>query len=317
MSDHILTKTCAHEIGPWPGGQQWPHCLKCEIERLRGQLDRIVTAYDHYRGRGVLPAPGEYAAVVEAIEAARPSSEPDRMAEYNAEIEQLREDNARLKGEAFVLKTANARLRAALLRIAKCEYDGIHDTDTVMASIAQQALGLPMLLLGIPGDAAEPSVSPFDRAAILGAPRERRISMSFETQEQYEAALVFLDMADPPESLRGPQGECPTGDYEQAGTDSAYAGSGESPALPHTIEVVLCPSCAATLAVAQAKARELALKSPAEPVACTCPVPSSKPNDSHLAGCPALKSSEGCKCVTNGNFVDGSKCPIHGIPVVR
>jgi predicted amidophosphoribosyltransferase len=38
--------------------------------------------------------------------------------------------------------------------------------------------------------------SPFDHAAILGAPRERRISMSFETQEQYEAALVFLDMAD-------------------------------------------------------------------------------------------------------------------------
>jgi hypothetical protein len=35
-----LTKTCAHEIGPWPGGQQWPHCLKCEIERLRQTLER-------------------------------------------------------------------------------------------------------------------------------------------------------------------------------------------------------------------------------------------------------------------------------------
>jgi hypothetical protein len=26
---------CKHEIGPWPSGQQWPLCLKCEIEDLR------------------------------------------------------------------------------------------------------------------------------------------------------------------------------------------------------------------------------------------------------------------------------------------
>jgi hypothetical protein len=37
---------------------------------------------------------------------------------------------------------------------------------------------------------------PFDHAAIMGNPDERRITMRFESQEQYEAALVFLDMAD-------------------------------------------------------------------------------------------------------------------------
>jgi hypothetical protein len=26
---------CEHETGPWPAGQKWPNCLKCEIERLR------------------------------------------------------------------------------------------------------------------------------------------------------------------------------------------------------------------------------------------------------------------------------------------
>lgn len=31
-----------------------------------------------------------------------------------------------------------------------------------------------------------------------------------------------------------------------------------------------------------------------EPRACTCPVPSTKPNDSHLAGCPTLKSGVCC-----------------------
>ncbi len=46
--------------------------------------------------------------------------------------------------------------------------------------------------------AQETRANPFDSAAIVGAPGHRRISMSFETQEQYEAALVFLDMADQP-----------------------------------------------------------------------------------------------------------------------
>ncbi len=51
---------------------------------------------------------------------------------------------------------------------------------------------------------------PFDCAAILGAPRERRISMSFQTQEQYEAALVFLDMADAPEKSPPALPHCPS-----------------------------------------------------------------------------------------------------------
>lgn len=40
--------------------------------------------------------------------------------------------------------------------------------------------------------------NPFDAAAIMGVPGEKRISMSFETLEQYEAALAYLDMADKP-----------------------------------------------------------------------------------------------------------------------
>jgi hypothetical protein len=39
-------------------------------------------------------------------------------------------------------------------------------------------------------------VNPFDAAAILADSRARRISMSFETQAQYEAALLFLGMGD-------------------------------------------------------------------------------------------------------------------------
>jgi len=25
---------CEHETGPWPSGEQWPACLKCEITSL-------------------------------------------------------------------------------------------------------------------------------------------------------------------------------------------------------------------------------------------------------------------------------------------
>lgn len=46
---------------------------------------------------------------------------------------------------------------------------------------------------------------PFDAAAILADPHARRISMSFQTQAQYEAALIAVDMADtPPERSEDP-----------------------------------------------------------------------------------------------------------------
>lgn len=50
----------------------------------------------------------------------------------------------------------------------------------------------------VQGFTPETSPNPFDHAAIMGDPGHRRISMSFEKQEHYEAALVFLDMADSP-----------------------------------------------------------------------------------------------------------------------
>jgi hypothetical protein len=65
---------------------------------------------------------------------------------------------------------------------------------------------LAFLLYGSPG---EPKATPFDAAAILAAPRERRISMSFETQEQYEAAVAFLDMGDTPEKVAPEPSGCP------------------------------------------------------------------------------------------------------------
>jgi hypothetical protein len=40
-------------------------------EKAEAELARIVAAYDAYRGRGVLPAPDEYAVLVKAINAAR------------------------------------------------------------------------------------------------------------------------------------------------------------------------------------------------------------------------------------------------------
>lgn len=42
-----------------------------DAERRQAALDRIVKAYDAYRGRGVAPAPGEYGALVEAIHKGR------------------------------------------------------------------------------------------------------------------------------------------------------------------------------------------------------------------------------------------------------
>jgi hypothetical protein len=45
-----------------------------------------------------------------------------------------------------------------------------------------------------PAPETEARVNPFDAAAILADPRARRISMSFEDQAQYDAALVFLDI---------------------------------------------------------------------------------------------------------------------------
>ena len=45
--------SCKHETGPWPGGQQWPACLKCEIEHLRAyqqQMNGILIENDNLRG---------------------------------------------------------------------------------------------------------------------------------------------------------------------------------------------------------------------------------------------------------------------------
>lgn len=42
-----MTNSCAHEIGPWPQGQQWPRCLKCEIERLRAKVASLYSVIDY------------------------------------------------------------------------------------------------------------------------------------------------------------------------------------------------------------------------------------------------------------------------------
>ena len=45
--------------------------LEAERDALRQKLDGILKAYDAYRGRGMLPAPNQYALLVAAIDAAR------------------------------------------------------------------------------------------------------------------------------------------------------------------------------------------------------------------------------------------------------
>ena len=45
--------------------------LEAERDQMRASLDRIVSAYDAYRGQGMLPAPNQYALLVAAIDAAR------------------------------------------------------------------------------------------------------------------------------------------------------------------------------------------------------------------------------------------------------
>lgn len=43
-------KRCEHETGPWPAGQKWPACLKCEIERLRAKLEHANRRIIHLDG---------------------------------------------------------------------------------------------------------------------------------------------------------------------------------------------------------------------------------------------------------------------------
>ena len=55
----------------------WAHewdKMREERDALRAGLDRIVSAYDAYRGKGMLPAPNQYAMLVAAIDAAREKS---------------------------------------------------------------------------------------------------------------------------------------------------------------------------------------------------------------------------------------------------
>jgi len=47
------------------------HSMRDQRDALRASLDRIVSAYDAYRGKGMLPAPNQYAMLVAAIDAAR------------------------------------------------------------------------------------------------------------------------------------------------------------------------------------------------------------------------------------------------------
>jgi hypothetical protein len=45
--------------------------LEAERDQMRASIDRIVSAYDAYRGKGMLPAPNQYAMLVAAIDAAK------------------------------------------------------------------------------------------------------------------------------------------------------------------------------------------------------------------------------------------------------
>jgi len=45
--------------------------LEAERDQMWASIDRIVSVYDAYRGKGVLPAPNQYAMLVAAIDAAR------------------------------------------------------------------------------------------------------------------------------------------------------------------------------------------------------------------------------------------------------
>ena len=50
--------------------------IEAERDALRQKLDGILKAYDAYRGRGMLPAPNQYALLVAAIDAAREKPSP-------------------------------------------------------------------------------------------------------------------------------------------------------------------------------------------------------------------------------------------------
>jgi small-conductance mechanosensitive channel len=54
------------------------------IADLRARVQRVVEAYDGYRGRGVLPAPDHYRLMVEAIEALRRDTLRQQLADLRA-----------------------------------------------------------------------------------------------------------------------------------------------------------------------------------------------------------------------------------------
>lgn len=83
---------------------------------------------------------------------------------------------------------------------AKTIYDTFIRTEQQGYHTRDRQYVIDMLKPVLSGDSSAPETSPnpFDHAAIMGDPGNRRISMSFEKREQYEAAIEFLGMGDSP-----------------------------------------------------------------------------------------------------------------------
>ena len=70
--DMVICPGCVHQFRAIPVNVQARiAALEAERDALRQKLDGILKAYDAYRGRGMLPAPYQYALLVAAIDAAR------------------------------------------------------------------------------------------------------------------------------------------------------------------------------------------------------------------------------------------------------
>lgn len=174
--------------------------------------------------------------------------------EGSAYIAGLQQEIAQLKGEAFVLKTANARLRAQL---ADCElslrvWDGGTTSEYWLRHRTAEPFTHPFG--GHPHQVCACGAKVPTDTYVLHTCGDRLTPTSTAPEPFEQLPCTCMPVETNLPHLRGmimTNANCPRH-------------AAKSPAEPnssHAIDVELCPSCAATLAVAQAKARELALKS--------------------------------------------------------
>lgn len=234
------------------GGHRYdPLRLKAadEIEQLRGNLslaeDGLAAAVQEieHRDRQLKESVDhevEYQRQIELLTADR-AQDQQRLFHLEGTVEQLRTENTALRNLAANLRPGP--ISEALAGATAEPSDGYKDAFYAIGEL----IGLTAMPIS-PKEVFETRMLPVLRELLSRAEKKSDeppnvVGQFFRSLNDDAEARADIEAEGDPEnrrpaaaqkseeSLRGPQGECPTGDYEQAGTDSASVGSGESPAL--------------------------------------------------------------------------------------